>query len=256
MSLKLSFCHHSLLFFHPLSPFFLQEPQTTVIHNPVDGTKVHPPPLPPSLKSSYLSSLLTGVLTVRSLSVWLINCKKPVGFLCSVEVLSVRLRASRCVLMHAGTERAQCLVVSHCPFVFRWLELSGSTCWLSGPCHPTVCNWLCATVARLNVLYSCLRPLTQSAQSCRWDCASVLLSHTCSCFYSLFSVALTELCCRFDEYVGMHLCVVGVFVNVFSPFFIVEDIFLCAIHRNLLTAATPLSRMKTWKVNTLKISSF
>uniref|UniRef100_A0A3P8SB45 calcium/calmodulin-dependent protein kinase n=1 Tax=Amphiprion percula TaxID=161767 RepID=A0A3P8SB45_AMPPE len=41
---------HSLA--HPLSlfsPFFLQEPQTTVIHNPVDGTKVHPPPLPPSL---------------------------------------------------------------------------------------------------------------------------------------------------------------------------------------------------------------
>uniref|UniRef100_A0A671YM27 calcium/calmodulin-dependent protein kinase n=1 Tax=Sparus aurata TaxID=8175 RepID=A0A671YM27_SPAAU len=39
---------HSLPFFHPFSSFFLQEPQTTVIHNPVDGTKVHPPlPLPP-----------------------------------------------------------------------------------------------------------------------------------------------------------------------------------------------------------------
>ena len=38
---------HSLLFFHPFSSFFLQEPQTTVIHNPVDGTKVHP--LPPSI---------------------------------------------------------------------------------------------------------------------------------------------------------------------------------------------------------------
>lgn len=49
MSLKLSFCPHETFppFLSSLfSPFSLQEPQTTVIHNPVDGTKVHPPPLP------------------------------------------------------------------------------------------------------------------------------------------------------------------------------------------------------------------
>uniref|UniRef100_A0A8C9WKE7 calcium/calmodulin-dependent protein kinase n=1 Tax=Scleropages formosus TaxID=113540 RepID=A0A8C9WKE7_SCLFO len=37
-------------FFSPITPFFLiltpGEPQTTVIHNPVDGTKVHPAPSP------------------------------------------------------------------------------------------------------------------------------------------------------------------------------------------------------------------
>lgn len=211
------------------------------------------PSLPPSPKSSYLSSLLTCVLTVRSLSVWLIKLQKTSRiFVLRSSCCCWSACVSMCVLMHVGAERAQCLVVSQCPSVSRWLELSGSTCWPSGPCHPTVCNRLCATVARLDVLCSCLRPLTRSAQSCRWDCASVLLSHTCSCFSSFFSVALTEWCCRFDECVGMHLCVVGVFVNVLSPFFffIVKDIFLCAIHRNLLTVATPLSRTKTWKVNT------
>uniref|UniRef100_H2UVZ0 calcium/calmodulin-dependent protein kinase n=1 Tax=Takifugu rubripes TaxID=31033 RepID=H2UVZ0_TAKRU len=46
---------HSLFFFHPLSPLSLQEPQTTVIHNPVDGIKVHPPS--PSWRGFYCGSL-------------------------------------------------------------------------------------------------------------------------------------------------------------------------------------------------------
>lgn len=46
-------CFHNFFLFSPLSfsPFFLQEPQTTVIHNPVDGIKVHPPPFCPHLFS-------------------------------------------------------------------------------------------------------------------------------------------------------------------------------------------------------------
>uniref|UniRef100_A0A669D5L3 calcium/calmodulin-dependent protein kinase n=1 Tax=Oreochromis niloticus TaxID=8128 RepID=A0A669D5L3_ORENI len=45
-SLNTFTCFHNFFLFSPLSfsPFFLQEPQTTVIHNPVDGIKVHPPP--------------------------------------------------------------------------------------------------------------------------------------------------------------------------------------------------------------------
>uniref|UniRef100_A0A8P4G7T7 calcium/calmodulin-dependent protein kinase n=1 Tax=Dicentrarchus labrax TaxID=13489 RepID=A0A8P4G7T7_DICLA len=54
------------LSFFLFSPFSFQEPQTTVIHNPIDGTKVHPPlpspfmpcPFPHSSPSSSLPFLL------------------------------------------------------------------------------------------------------------------------------------------------------------------------------------------------------
>lgn len=55
---------HSLFLFSPPSfcPFSLQEPQTTVIHNPVDGTKVHPAPLLPSPCPSFIILIFTLLL--------------------------------------------------------------------------------------------------------------------------------------------------------------------------------------------------
>uniref|UniRef100_A0A8D3EAW6 calcium/calmodulin-dependent protein kinase n=1 Tax=Scophthalmus maximus TaxID=52904 RepID=A0A8D3EAW6_SCOMX len=65
----------SLLSFLSLSPLFLQEPQTTVIHNPVDGTKVHPPSpislsLHPLTPGPFFFHFVTRRLHLVSLSVW------------------------------------------------------------------------------------------------------------------------------------------------------------------------------------------
>lgn len=59
-------CFHNFFLFSPLSfsPFFLQEPQTTVIHNPVDGIKVHPPPFCPHLFFLYWFSFVIVVPTL------------------------------------------------------------------------------------------------------------------------------------------------------------------------------------------------
>lgn len=72
-----------LIYLHspPLSslsfcPLFLQEPQTTVIHNPVDGIKVHPPPLPPSLFPSLIILVITLVLHLCGLRVYCYSCMR------------------------------------------------------------------------------------------------------------------------------------------------------------------------------------
>lgn len=59
-------CFHNFFLFSPLSfsPFFLQEPQTTVIHNPVDGIKVHPPPFCPHIIFLYWFSFVIVVPTL------------------------------------------------------------------------------------------------------------------------------------------------------------------------------------------------
>ena len=116
---------HSLPFFHPFSSFFLQEPQTTVIHNPVDGTKVHPPPPSPPPPPSI--SLSLHFSSSSSLSFCVGSLLQDLCF----EFLCVHLF---CICMHgsggASVSRRSCgggvflTVVLHCPSVFRLMELT------------------------------------------------------------------------------------------------------------------------------------
>lgn len=114
---------HSLLLFRPLSPFFLQEPQTTVIHNPVDGIKVHPPPLPPSLHSFTSHPCLHSV----SPPVWVFGVWFSAGVF-----LWTPVRTSVCIHLRisawACVRRCSC---GSCEvFPCLTLPLSGSGCWL------------------------------------------------------------------------------------------------------------------------------
>lgn len=99
------FSHSLFLFSRPSScPFSLQEPQTTVIHNPVDGTKVHPAPPPISnffhlvLPSSSSSSLCFSTLATSA-----------VGFIESVCVL--------CVFVHGRHNVCVCVCSPVCVFL-------------------------------------------------------------------------------------------------------------------------------------------
>lgn len=130
----------SLLSFLSLSPLFLQEPQTTVIHNPVDGTKVHPPSpislsLHPLTPGPFFFHFVTRRLHLVSLSVWgkpYFYLENPVG--CVYFVEWVFLCAPICVFMHEtgrqiGRSRScdsfeVLFVVLYCPSVLSQMELS------------------------------------------------------------------------------------------------------------------------------------
>lgn len=110
----------SLILFPQLS--LLQEPQTTVIHNPVDGIKVHPSP-PPRPRSHPQRHLVTPCPVTAKL-----RNRDPQALVCSpvwcLSVPSVCLPSWPCVWMHVSDGEGVrwwtgCLVVSHCPSVFR-----------------------------------------------------------------------------------------------------------------------------------------
>lgn len=108
------------LFFHPFSPFSLQEPQTTVIHNPVDGAKVHPPfPHPSSVPPAPRPVPSRPVLTWFSL--WVVDLVTSLA--CAVGLMSV------CLVVYPS---ASCCMRTQEPFPGLTLPPLCSEGWSSG----------------------------------------------------------------------------------------------------------------------------
>lgn len=103
-----------LLLLSLFSPFFLQEPQTTVIYNPIDGTKVHPP------MSLFLHMSFT--LHLCGLSCIL---RKPRFFQDVVGAPCVSVCMLECLLSSAAPPCSEEWSCCCC-------------CWLSNPCLSAV----------------------------------------------------------------------------------------------------------------------